>query len=99
MSGNGGITEDELRVLDRLREDIRDIIRSRIDDIGLLHVRAIKAGYEWERKVHDKVEQLLADVISMLEDAGFKFDPDMVEGVLRKLGQNWLAHVREYIPV
>jgi hypothetical protein len=99
MSGNSALSDEDLRILDRIREDIKDIIRARIDDLGLLHIRAIKAGLEWERKVHDKVEWIFADMISELENAGFKFDPDMVEGILKKLQRNWLAHVREYIPV
>jgi hypothetical protein len=99
MSANNTLSEEDLRILDRIREDIKDLLRSRIEDLGLLHVRAIKAGYEWERRIHDRVEWIFADMVSMLENAGFRFDPDMVEGILRKLGQNWLAHVREHIPV
>jgi hypothetical protein len=99
LSGSVAIPEGDLRAIDELRDELVAAIRRKRALLAGLHRRGMDAGFYAERAVHDRVEQLLSDVIKELESAGFVFDPDMAEGVLKKLNRNWLAHVREYIPV
>jgi hypothetical protein len=99
LSGSITIPEGDLRAIDELRDELVAAIRRKRALLAELHRRGMDAGFYAERAVHDRVERLLADVIKELESAGFVFDPDMAEGVLKRLSRNWLAHVREYIPV
>jgi hypothetical protein len=93
------MSEGDLKAIDGLRDELVAAIRRKRALLAELHWKGMDAGFYAERAVHDRVEQLLADIIKELEWAGFVFDPDMAEGVLKKLGRNWLGHVREYIPV
>jgi hypothetical protein len=97
LSGNTAVPEEGLRAIDGLRDELVAAIRRKRALLAELHCRGMDAGFYAERAVHDRVEQLLADVIKELEWAGFVFDPDMAEGVLKKLNRNWLGPVRQYL--
>jgi hypothetical protein len=97
LSGNTAIPEGDLKAIDELRDELVGVLRKKRALLAELHCRGMDAGFYAERAVHDRVEQLLADIIKELEWAGFVFDPDMVEGVLKKLNRNWLGPVRQYL--
>jgi hypothetical protein len=89
----------EEKVVEELRDELVAAIRRKIHVLKTLHAVAIREGFTRERAIHAKVADMVAAVIRELEAAGFVFDVDMTEEVLKRLNRNWVAHIREYIPV
>jgi len=99
LSGNTVLSDEDLRAIDELRDELVAAIRRRKGELAELHGKGLMGNFYTDRAVHERVERLLADIIREFEDMGFPFDPYMAAGVLKKLGRDWLSHALEHIVV